>query len=378
MDSNFKRTAKNKTKRPKVKEIIKNYDTTKKNLINKINSILSGDLKPFPHKAVIIYDKISGKTRTIFKPLLSQEHPEQWFHSLVIDILSPILTTGMSDFTFGSIPDRGLSYGKRLVEKFIKNHPKDIKYGLQIDIRHYYQNINVDILKQRFDKVIRDKEFLKLVYYILDSNEGLFPDGSVKKEGIPIGYYTSQWLANWYLQPFDHYIKEVLKIPFYARNMDDMIFFGRNKKQLHKDFESIREYLSNLGLTVKPNYQIFRFDYIDRKDGQRKGRPFDFIGYKFYRDKITLRKKNFKKARRKAAKINKQNEVHWYSACQIISYIGLFKHTDTHKAFATYITKKVSIKGCKRVISNHFRKLNKKRKQQDANLLQSREPRKTR
>lgn len=357
MDLSLDDASERKRKRPEVKYILEHKEEEKKKLRNKI---INNELELYVHQAKRIADKTSGKIRTILEPYFSSDKPEQWLHHIVINSLKPLLTKGMYEFTFGSVPGRGNAYGKKYVEKFIAKNPKEIKYALQLDIRHFYQNVNPEILKQRFDKVIRDKEFLKLVYYILDSNTGQFPDGEMITDGLPIGFYTSQWFANYFLQPFDHFVKEDLKIIFYARNMDDMVFFGRNKRELHKKFQQIKEYLTRLGLPIKPNYQVFRFDYIDRKDGKRKGRPIDFVGYKFYRDKVTLRKKNFKAARRKALKIKRKGRINWYTACQMVSYAGMFKDTNTYCAFKKHISSNVDIELCKKIISIHSKKQNKK------------------
>lgn len=39
-------------------------------------------------------------------------------------------------------------------------------------------------------------------------------------KGCQYGNFTSQWFANFFLEDFDHYIKEKLKIPYYVRYMD--------------------------------------------------------------------------------------------------------------------------------------------------------------
>lgn len=357
MDIALKKACQKKTNRPEVKRILKNIEHEKKKLREKI---CNNELELYIHKASRINDGVSKKVRIILEPFFTSDRPEQWLHHIVIETMYAILTKGMYDFTFGSIPNRGLAYGKKYVEKFIANNPKEIKYALEIDIRHFYQNINPELLRQRFSKIIRDKDFLNLVIYILNSNTGRFSDGEIITGGLPIGFYTSQWFANYFLQPFDHFVKETLKIPFYARNMDDMLFFHRNKKELRKCLECIREYLTSLGLEIKGNYQIYRFDYIDKKDGKRKGRPADFLGYKFYRDKTTLRSKNFLAATRKARKIKQTGKITWYSACQMVSYAGMFKGTNTHIAFNKHIKANVDLKLCKRIISKHFKKLNKK------------------
>jgi len=225
---------------------------------------------------------------------------------------------------------------------------------LKLDIHHFYQSINIDILKARLREIIHDEKMLNLIYFVLDSNSAEL-NGETFREGLPIGFYTSQWFANWFLQPFDHFIKEELKVKCYVRYMDDIVIFGRNKKELHKNFERIREYLASLDLKVKSNYQVFRFDYID-KNGNHRGRPIDFMGFKFYRDKTTIRAKIFLRAIRKARRMKQKERITWYDACQLISYMGWFKCTNTYKAFKKYIEPCISIKLCKKMIRNHFKK----------------------
>lgn len=105
--------------------------------------------------------------------------------------------------------------------------------------------------------------------------------------------------------------------------------FGKNKKELKCCLEKIREFLKTLDLDIKGNWQIFRFDYID-KNGKRKGRPLDFIGFKFYRDKTILRKPIMYKATRKASKLEKKEKLTWYDACQVLSYIWVISNIQIH------------------------------------------------
>lgn len=49
--------------------------------------------------------------------------------------------------------------------------------------------------------------------------------------------------------------------------MDDMILFGKNKKELHRCKKLIDVFLKQEGLKIKENWQLFRVD----------SRPVDFI-----------------------------------------------------------------------------------------------------
>ena len=112
------------------------------------------------------------------------------------------------------------------------------------------------------------------------------------------------------------------------------------------------------------------FDYID-KDGKRRGRPIDFMGFKFYRDKTTIRKSIFLRACRLARRLNKKMKISWHDACQLLSYLGWFYPTDTFGAYQRHIKPFVSVQKCKRIMSNHDRRKN------GNNLQNSSEQRKT-
>lgn len=63
-------------------------------------------------------------------------------------------------------------------------------------------------------------------------------------------------------------------------------------------------------------------------------------------------------ARRKANHISKQDKISWYNASVMLSYMGLFKHTDTYNYYIDYIKPKINVKKLKRIVSKHSRKEN--------------------
>lgn len=358
MDEALNDASLRKRNRPEVAKVIANREFVKEKIRQKF---LYGDPVPFTHRAYHINDGFKLKKRKVIQPNFTINKPEQWIQHIVVKTLIPIFMHGMYEFSCGSVPERGIHYGKKYLEKFIKKNPKKIKYVLKLDIFHFYESVNLDLLKKRFEKIIKDKYMLKMIYFIIDSNVGIFEDGERIQSGLPIGFYTSQWFANYFLQPFDHYVKEELKASFYMRYMDDIVIFGSNKKELKKIFLLIEKYLSSLDLKVKENWQIFRFDYID-KNGKRLGRPVDFMGFKFYRDKTTIRKTIFLRACRVARRLKKKAKISWFDACRILSYIGWFRKTDSYCAYKKHIESNVNITACKKLISKHAKMQNKENK----------------
>ena len=165
--------------------------------------------------------------------------------------------------------------------------------------------------------------------------------------GLPLGFYTSQWFANFYLQDFDHFVKEELNVKYYMRYMDDMVIFGSNKKELHKDKDLMLEFLQeNLRVWFKDNWQIFRFDTKGHK-----GRFVDFMGFRFYRDHTTMRRSIARKAMILARKLGNQETISVEDARRMMAYYGWIKHTDSYYFMQRYIDPYINFDDLKRIIS---------------------------
>ncbi|MFI3202524.1 MAG: RNA-directed DNA polymerase, partial [Eubacteriales bacterium] len=318
-----------------------------------IKKILESEEYKIPtHEIVEINDGFSKKKRKIIKPKYKYE---QIIHHAIVQTIEPIITRGMYEYSCGSIPGRGGHYGKKYIERFINKNQKEIKYCCKMDIYHFFQSVNHKKIKELFRKKIRDEKLIRLLEKHIDAYCDHEEGG--EKYGIPLGYYTSQWFSNWYLQQLDHHIKKS-GAKCYVRYMDDMIIFGRNKKSLHKLRKEISRFLKEeLDLEMKGNWQVFRFDFMT-KDKIRKGRHLDFMGYRFYRDKTTLRKTIMLRATRKAAKMHKKEKITWCDASQMLSYLGWIKTADCHGSYEKYIKEKVNVKKLKKIISNKNRREN--------------------
>jgi hypothetical protein len=270
------------------------------------------------HHEVLIYDGIGRKQRKIIVPTFR----ELTVQHAVVNVLKPIFMKGMYEHSYASIPGRGVHKAKKQIEKWIKHDTRNVKYVLKMDIKHFFDSVPHDILKAKLEKLIHDSKLLDLLFKIIDTTE----------HGLPLGFYTSQWFANWYLQDLDHFIKEDLKAVHYVRYMDDMVIFGSNKKTLHEMRKAIEKYLNDkLGLTLKENWQVFRFHYV--RCNQSRGRDLDFMGFRFYRNRTTLRRRIMLKATRKAKKISKKSRATIYDIRQMLSYLGWLDCTDTYDMY---------------------------------------------
>ena len=192
----------------------------------------------------IINDK--GKERELMKLPYFPDRIIQWAILLQIE---DIFTKTFCSHTCASISERGIKKASELVEQYMKD-VNGTKECLKIDISKFYQNINHRILKQLLRKKFKDKRLLELLDMIIDSYPG--------DKGVPIGSYLSQFLANFYLAYFDHWLKEKMGVKYVVRYMDDVVIFHESKQYLHWLVRQMYEYLKNeLDVNIKDNWQVF-------------------------------------------------------------------------------------------------------------------------
>lgn len=321
----------NASKRKKKMRIVRKVLENEDYYINEIHEMLKNKTyTPSKYAISIIRDGSNKKERMIHKPKF---YPDQVIHWAMMLQTEHLFKRGMYKWTGASIKGRGQIYVKRRVEKWVKKDIKNTKYCLKLDIRKYYQSIDKGILKLKIRTIIKCRDTLQLFDKIVDSLES----------GIPIGNYTSQWFANFYLQELDHFIKERLKIKYYIRYMDDLVLLHPNKKELRKSLFAIRVELSKLGLDIKYNYQLFPIDK----------RPLDFVGYVFTRDKTFVRKRITLQAKRKSAKWDKNKNIK--NARTLTSYYGHYKHSDSYPLFKKHFK---DFKKIKKEISDYDKRVN--------------------
>ena len=320
------KASKGKKDRPRVKKYLEMPD-----LVSFIKDYVL-HYKNAPHRPIQIYDGITRKKRTIVVPTF----PELVVQHMIVMVMEPIFMKGMYVHSYGSIPKRGSIKGKQTIEKWIRTDGENCNYCLKMDIKKYFDSVQHDKLLLKLRKLIHDERFFNLLKKIVAVNE----------VGIPLGFYLSQWLANWYLQDLDHYIKENLLAKYYIRYMDDMVVFDKDKNKLHFIRHLIELYLNIvLGLEMKGNWQVFLFDI------KENGRALDFMGFKFYRDRTVIRWKILLRALRKTKKISKEKRPTVFEIRQLLSYMGWFKHTDTYKVFGLQVNNVVDINEYKKRVS---------------------------
>lgn len=254
-----------------------------------------------------------GKIRQISKLPYFPDRIVHW--AIMLQTEKIFINTFIED-TYASLPNRGTHKVINKIQKALKNK-NDTKYTLKLDIKKFFPNIDKNILKELLRKKFKDPNLLWLLDEIIDSSNN----------GLPIGNYISQYLSNYYLSFFDHWIKERMFVKHYYRYMDDMIILGNNKLELRLLKVHIDHYLkTKLNLKIKNNWQIFpTFE-----------RGIDFLGYRLFGDYTLLRKKIAKAIKNKVKTINKRG-VKKNDINSIMSYMGWLTHCNSYNFVKKYM-----------------------------------------
>lgn len=222
-------------------------------------------------------------------------------------IINPAVLPSLIDQNVASRAGLGIKAGIKFYQKYRRYYHNQYGkyYILRCDIHHFFQSIDHDILMKMIEKKIKDKDALNIIKKIIYSY----------KDGLGIGNMTSQILAIFYLNDFDHYVKEQLKIKGYVRYQDDFLLFSDSKEELQNDLKKINEYLKN---NCKLELNMKKTRIFNESDN------FIFLGRDIYgrygKHKEIKRRVGIKKY------LYRNGSVNLYSfACTVVNYMNVDK-----------------------------------------------------
>ncbi|MCX6809817.1 MAG: reverse transcriptase/maturase family protein [Candidatus Berkelbacteria bacterium] len=245
-------------------------------------------------------------------------------HHAVYRVLYPIFDKSFIYDSYSCRLKKGTHKAVDRLESFAKKVSKDYSdkcFILKCDVRKFFASVNHEVLYLLLGNKIQDKNVIWLLREIIGSfatnsrvlrlcsgftRESFWPAA----KGLPIGNLTSQLFANIYLNQFDQFIKNHLRLKFYARYTDDFVIVSNDIEFLVDLIPKIAEFLSdNLKMELHPNKICIR--------KFRQG--IDFLGYVILPHYRILRTKT---KERMLKNLNKQN---------LASYLGLLSHCSAFK-----------------------------------------------
>lgn len=303
-------TCEHKSKR----RIVQKIKADPKHYAKEIKRMLEEGFFPSSPKRFERRDPGSGKIRKICSVPL---YPDQAIHRLAVNVMKESIVRGMDPHCVGCVPGRGCNAGMKAVRKWARKSRKKRIWVIKADVYHYYENIDRDKLFEMLETVIKDKRFLVFLWNIT----------SIEPKGLAIGVYSSTWLANFYLQGIDHFLKEKVGLKHVARNVDDYVWMDPSKRRLLRAKAAADGELAKLGLKLKPDWRIFAL----------RGNDVDFVGYRIHYDgKVTIRKRTWKKLRRDCL-IAKHHRLSVKRARSLLSRMGYAMNSNGRKIFEKYL-----------------------------------------
>lgn len=289
----------------------------------KIQRTIIDGWEPEPVRYKTINEGTERKTRNLIIPSF-RDHVVQ---TAVAKVLERHLAKRFYFYTCGSLPNRGQTFATCALKAKLKKKPK---YAAIADIRHFYQSVKKDIVMSCLSRVFKDKRFLALNEKILNQ----------MGDGLAIGFTVSHWYAHIVLSFIDERIKSNRSSLCYVRFMDNFVMLCGRKRTLHKAINLLRDEADRFGLSIKKDWQVFPV----------KRRMIPFLSYRFGYEKTVLRKPLMYRMARRLQSAEKKLDAH--TARTIMSYRGILKWCDSYNFRAEYLYPNVSLRQCRRLISN--------------------------
>lgn len=295
-----------------------------------------------------IYDVLKNKkylpykyrTFLIFEPkprlVMSQTVFDKIINHFVANYyLIPYLENKLIDANVATRKNKGSKYAMELIKKYFNklliNNPNKEIFCLKVDVSKYFYTIDHEVLLSMLKKNIYDKDVINLIEIIISETNKDYINEDITRfnakysvdipfyrngKGLSIGAMTSQFLAIFYLNDLDHYIKEKLKCKYYIRYMDDFLILDVDKERLKYCYKKIKEELDKLRLVTNKKSNIYRSSV-----------GFSFLGYRYQivngKLKILLKSKTFRRIKKKLAVLYEKDKILYTRT--LASYYGFFK-----------------------------------------------------
>ncbi len=174
----------------------------------------------------------------------------------------PIFEAGFIAHSFANRAGKGTHRAIEAYERFRARHAS----VLRCDVSRFFPAIDHAILKTDFRRRIACAPTLALMDKIVDGSNAQapvnlhFPGDDLftpyeRRRGLPIGNLTSQWFANIFLDPPDHFCAERLGAP-YLRYVDDFALFADNEAQRAEWRARIEAFLARRWLKLPPRKTV--------------------------------------------------------------------------------------------------------------------------
>jgi RNA-directed DNA polymerase len=252
-------------------------------------------------------------------------------HHALAGVLEPIFERSFIFDSYACRKGKGTHAAVDRCQRFARRY----RYVLKADVRRFFPSIDHTILKGLVARKIKDPHVLWLVSLIIDHSNPQcpvlmwFPGDDLftpteRRRGLPLGNQTSQFFANVYLDPLDHFVTDRLGLS-YVRYVDDFLVFADDKRRLQEVKREIEHFLETLRLQIHQDKSVvFSCD---------QGIPF--LGYRVFPTHRLIAKENVRRFRRRMRWMQREfaSGRIGFDAIRprIMSWIGHTRHANTYR-----------------------------------------------
>lgn len=231
--------------------------------------------------------------------------------------LVPLVTRSFIYDNGASMINKGYSFAIRRIQthlhKYYRKHGHD-GYILIFDFSKFFDNVSHEVISRIIDRAIYD-ERLRMV-----TKDFVNAFGDI---GLGLGSQISQVLALASANELDHYIKDVCRISYYGRYMDDGYLIHEDKAYLEKCLKGILEICDRLGIKINKKKTFIT----------KLSHGFSFLKARFYltsSGKVVKKiyKVSVTKQRRKLKKLRKKVDA------QIMTIEDVYMSFQSWRAYA--------------------------------------------
>ena len=299
-----------------------------KNLHEISERIQNLDFPPDRYRSFYVYEP---KLRKI----ICSDYVTKVIQRAAYNALKPEISKGFITDTYSCIEERGqLKAMQRLAEwvDYASNSGQKWYY-LKMDVEKFFYRIDHEILMNIIRKKVGDKKAVRLMeHYICEASMpfglplGVTNPMNIDEKdmlwnvGITIGGGLSHLYANMYLDPLDQLAKRTLGVKIFSRYADDMVILSEDKEQLHRYKKEMSDFLGD-ELRLR----------LNNKTAVRPiSQGIEFVGYRVWPHKVTLRKGTSMRMKRNLKKKQEQYRNYEISFDKVhdtvMSYKALMKH----------------------------------------------------
>lgn len=208
-------------------------------------------------------------------------------HHAIVNILEPLYEKIFIHDSYATRKGKGTHLAIKRAQVFLRRR----RWFLKADIEKYFESVDHDILLALLGRKIKDRCMLGLL-------QAIIRNGGQRSRGLPIGNLTSQFLANVYLDPLDHFVRERPGGLLYLRYMDDFIIFSENKTILKALKQEVNDFLDQkLRLRLKDSVVMIN----QRMHG------LSFVGARIFPNLIRIRRESLRRSLKRLRQ--KKNEL---------------------------------------------------------------------